>query len=335
MTRPTDTSRRPPSRVVREEVVGGRRDARSVESTGEPFRARDDVTETFSDEAVEPILAGARERLALVALVGEHSRPWIPIESDVVVGRAAECDVRLDDTGLSRRHARFFRRDGRWWVEDLGSVNGTYLDGVRLVAPEPLLDGARVQLGKGCVFRAALQDDLEQAASRRLYDSALTDPLTGLYNRRHLDARLEEELAYSRRHGTPLTVILLDVDFFKRINDTHGHAAGDAVLRVLARLIRTTVRTEDVVARYGGEEIAVLARGIDAPQGLIFADRLRKRIAGANLPWGNHELRVTASFGLATVSAARPYDNVAKLIEAADAALYRAKAEGRNRCRAA
>ncbi|MCB9635543.1 MAG: GGDEF domain-containing protein [Sandaracinus sp.] len=301
----------------------------------EPLFDRSDVTETFSDEPVEPVAVGKRDQLALVALVGEHSRPWIPIEGDVVFGRATEADVRLDDTSLSRKHARFFRRDGRWWLEDLGSANGTYLDGVRLIAPEALHDGARVQLGRGCVFRVALQDDLERAASRRLHDSALTDPLTGLYNRRHLDARLEEELAYSRRHGTPLTVILLDVDFFKRVNDTHGHAAGDEVLRVLGSLIRTTVRTEDVVARYGGEEIAVLARGIDAPQGLLFADRLRKRIAGTNLPWGNHELRVTASFGLATVSSTRPYENVAALFQAADAALYRAKAEGRNRCRAA
>jgi diguanylate cyclase (GGDEF)-like protein len=181
------------------------------------------------------------------------------------------------------------------------------------------------------VFRVSLQDALEHDASRRLHESALTDPLTGLYNRRHLDRRLAEELAFARRHRTALTLMLLDVDHFKRINDRYGHLAGDAVLRVLAKLIQTVVRTEDLVARYGGEEIAVIARGIDRVGAHLFAERLRKRIASTEMPWAGEVLRVTASIGVAVVDGAVDVPALTDVVGAADDALYAAKDSGRNR----
>lgn len=293
------------------------------------MRDGEEATGKIGIESLRPVAVGARDRLALVALVGEHGRPWIPIDADSVIGRDPDVDVRLDDAALSRRHARIFWLAGAWRVEDLGSINGTFVDGQRLTGSRELEDGARLQIGRGCVFRISLQDSLEREASRRLYESTVKDPLTGLHNRRHLDARLEEEVAFARRHGTALSVLLLDVDHFKRVNDTHGHQAGDAVLQVLSALLTKLLRTEDLVARYGGEEIAIAARGTDAVNALILADRIRRRVEAATMPWGGQTLRITVSIGVATWNADL---DVAALLGAADAALYRAKAEGRNRC---
>lgn len=291
----------------------------------------DEVTGTLSTDEASPIPTGPRELLALVALVGEHGRPWIAVSSETVIGRGEDCGLRLDDVAISRRHARIFRSGDRWLVEDLQSQNGTFVDAERLREPRALHDGARLQLGRGTVFRVSLQDALEHDASRRLHESSLTDPLTGLYNRRHLDRRLAEELAFARRHHTAVTLMLLDVDHFKRINDQYGHLAGDAVLRVLAKVIQATVRTEDLVARYGGEEIAVVARGIDRVAAHLFAERLRKRIAMTEMPWNGETLRVTASIGVAVVEGTREVPSVQGVVGAADEALYAAKEGGRNR----
>jgi diguanylate cyclase (GGDEF)-like protein len=291
----------------------------------------DEITGTLPTEEVAPLATGPREHLALVALVGEHGRPWIAVTSATVIGRGDDCELRLDDAAISRRHARIFRDGATWFVEDLQSQNGTFVDAERLRAPRALVDGARLQIGRGTVFRVSLQDALEHDASRRMHESALTDPLTGLYNRRHLDRRLAEELAFARRHRTVLTLMLLDVDHFKRINDRYGHLAGDAVLRVLAKLIQTVVRTEDLVARYGGEEIAVIARGIDRVGAHLFAERLRKRIATTEMPWAGEVLRVTASIGVAVVDGAIEVPALTDFVGAADDALYAAKDAGRNR----
>lgn len=291
----------------------------------------DEVTGTIPTEEASPIPTGPREHLALVALVGEHGRPWIAVGAETIVGRGEDCGLRLDDAAISRRHARIFRSGNDWLVEDLHSQNGTFVDAERLHAPRVLHDGARLQVGRGTVFRVSLQDALEHDASRRLHESSLTDPLTGLYNRRHLDRRLAEELAFVRRHRTALTLMLLDVDHFKRVNDQYGHLAGDAVLRVLAKLIQTTVRTEDLVARYGGEEIAIVARGIDRVAAYMFAERLRKRIAMIEMPWGGEALRVTASIGVAVVEGTREVPGVQDFVGLADEALYSAKENGRNR----
>jgi len=293
----------------------------------------DETTDVVT--AVETPAQGAdrRDRLTLIALVGQHGEPMIPIDGEVAVfGRGRNVDVRLDDPGLSRRHVRFFRMDGGWWIEDLGSRNGTFVDGERLGVPRRLRDGDRIQIGKGCVFRASLHDAVEHAATKRMVDSAVKDPLTQVYNRRHLDDRLTQELAFARRHRTPMSVLLIDVDHFKQVNDVHGHLAGDAVLRVMGKLLQRIVRTEDLVARYGGEEFAVVARGIDARNAAILAERVRRTVEATKFPTAQGILRITVSVGVATFREELRYETVHDLLAAADAGLYRAKEGGRNRC---
>jgi diguanylate cyclase (GGDEF)-like protein len=171
------------------------------------------------------------------------------------------------------------------------------------------------------------------AATAELQRMATTDALTGLWNRRHLLERLEAEAARSRRSGRPLCLAVLDVDHFKRVNDQHGHPAGDEVLRVLAAAIKDAVRTSDVVGRMGGEEFAVLMPETDRAQARIVCERLRKTVgcSPVRLPSGE-SLDVTLSTGVALMAGEEGSD---RLISRADAALYAAKADGRNRVRLA
>jgi len=177
-----------------------------------------------------------------------------------------------------------------------------------------------------------LKDALDTAVERqrRLEEITITDELTGIYNRRFLNARTDEEFAKALRHSTPLTCLLLDLDYFKLVNDNYGHAWGDFVLQEFARLIRARLRQGDVFARYGGEEFVVLLPLTSHVEGLRLADELRALIAATRFIHGGLALGLTVSIGVSTV----PRGDIRSAVEFvadADAALYRAKSTGRNR----
>jgi len=173
---------------------------------------------------------------------------------------------------------------------------------------------------------------LKEALERAEY-LASTDVLTGLLNRRALFERLGQEMARSRRYGTPLSAVLIDLDHFKRINDEHGHAAGDAVLKAVGELISTSVREVDIAGRYGGEELCVLLPQTGLDGALSFAEGLRRKLAALPFDFDGLAKAVTASFGVASLQG-QAGDGQA-LVKAADGALYAAKREGRNRVSAA
>ena len=172
--------------------------------------------------------------------------------------------------------------------------------------------------------------DTLAARNLTLERMANQDPLTGLLNRGHLLTRFQEELSRANRYGEPLSVILIDLDDFKEVNDTWGHQAGDEALRRTARVIRAQGRTSDVFGRYGGEEFLVVATGTPPPQAVRLADRIRSDLAAAEIPLGDTRLRVTASLGVAGKDAADIRQEY-ELIREADQALYRAKKLGKNR----
>ncbi|MFP5502288.1 MAG: GGDEF domain-containing protein, partial [Candidatus Sericytochromatia bacterium] len=157
---------------------------------------------------------------------------------------------------------------------------------------------------------------------------SLRDPLTGLLNRRTLDDALMRMVAFARRSGHPLSLLMLDLDHFKRVNDTHGHEAGDAVLKAFASVLSGSLRASDMAVRYGGEEfLAVLPdTGTDAALGV--AEKLRRAVENLAIPMGEAVVRPTVSIGVATLAAGESGE---ALIGRADRALYRAKGEGRNR----
>jgi diguanylate cyclase (GGDEF)-like protein len=178
-----------------------------------------------------------------------------------------------------------------------------------------------------------LQDELEtknrelESKNVELAALAVTDPLTQLHNRRYFMTRSDEELRRSQRYGGPFTILLLDVDHFKKVNDTHGHQVGDDVLVAVARRLRSTLRSTDVLARYGGEEFVVGLPETSVDGARAIAERLRASIEAEIVPAMGRA--VTASIGVATLLPDTP--SVVAMLESADAALYSAKRAGRNR----
>lgn len=166
-----------------------------------------------------------------------------------------------------------------------------------------------------------------------LEEENITDSLMDIYNRRYLDRRLADEVARARRYNMPLSVLMIDIDHFKKINDTHGHLIGDQILRYLGRLVTDTVRTTDIVARYGGEEIVVIAPNSPADTAARLAERLRMAVESATLATDQSQdekrpIRTTISIGVAFFG--KDIDDARTLIHHADEALYSAKNEGRN-----
>jgi len=173
-------------------------------------------------------------------------------------------------------------------------------------------------------------------ATERLKLAGLTDALTGVHNRRYFESRCLEEVVAACRSGAPLVCMFLDVDHFKKLNDTLGHQAGDEVLGYVARLIKAQLRGSDVVARYGGEEFVVLLPATPLQAGLDTAERIRRIVAAQSVPAKTQEtIRVTVSLGVSmldtTATAEEPSALVADMVSRADKALYEAKATGRNR----
>ncbi len=175
-----------------------------------------------------------------------------------------------------------------------------------------------------------LQDQLREA-NLRLENLAVTDGLTGLFNRRHFDSLLVGELQRSLRYKVPVSVVLVDIDHFKQVNDTYGHSTGDQVLRNLSRVVMGGVRTTDFVARFGGEELAVILTQTPLQGAFEVAERLRAMVAAAPHDYQGKAIFKTASFGVASYDGQGAPVSPEELLGRADQALYRAKHEGRNR----
>lgn len=248
----------------------------------------------------------------------------------LLLGRAPTADILLDDDGVSRFHAVITQEEDAFHIEDLGSKNGVIINGFK-VSSHSLEEGDRIQLGATTLLKFAFHDDVEEQFQRELYQSATIDPLTGIYNRRHVVERLRSECAYARRQSTALSVLMIDLDHFKLVNDSFGHLAGDAVLRETARAIHTALRTEDIIGRYGGEELCVVLRGIERSNAMHAGNRIVQIVRNNVVVYGGKDLRVTVSVGAAT-SLPGTLDTPQELLDAADRALYRAKANGRDRC---
>lgn len=264
----------------------------------------------------------------------------VPASGATSLGRGENCTYRFDDDNVSGLHAQLVVIGDAYMLADQRSTNGTFLNEERITAPARLKNGDRIRLGPSLALRFNLMDEDEQQALVRMYEAALLDGLTRVFNRKHLEERLDTELAFAVRHGAELSVIMLDVDFFKKVNDNHGHPAGDAVLRHVAAQLGKALRTEDLLARYGGEEFVVVTRGTALAEARVVAERLRRAVEESpiELPAAAGaepvRLSVTASLGVAALSECAAKEKPA-LLQLADERLYRAKQSGRNRVCAA
>ena len=249
---------------------------------------------------------------------------------DMIIGRSDTAEILLEDDGVSRKHAKIVRGvDGSVRLVDLQSTNGTFCDGAKIDS-HVLRDGEKVQIGNATILKFSYQDDLEEAFQRQLYESATKDGLTKIFNKKFFLERLRHEVSYALRHSLQLSLLMFDVDFFKKVNDSHGHQAGDHVLIKLAAVVAETIRGEDVFARYGGEEFALILRECSEEKALLLAERLRNLVQATDFSFGEIPIPVTISIGLACLSQGN-YPGPDEVIAAADGYLYAAKRNGRNR----
>ncbi|MCB9736075.1 MAG: GGDEF domain-containing protein [Deltaproteobacteria bacterium] len=287
------------------------------------------ATQIIRRELIE--LAVPEDKQASVLITsGSHIGQTYQLEDDEsVIGRGPECAIVLEDDGISRLHCRFRREDHDTFVlEDLDSTNGTWVNRARIKSCR-IKSGDRIRIGVNTTLRFMLESGDDHGDLRELYQTAIRDALTGVFNKRYLLDRLRAELAYARRHGSPLSVLIFDLDDFKGINDTFGHGAGDTLLAQLGALLLEHTREEDVVARFGGDEFVIVARGTSEAGARDLAERLRRAVLSSVFEDEGRFLRTTLSLGTATTRGeARDIDT---LLREADRALYAAKQQGKNR----
>jgi two-component system cell cycle response regulator len=247
-------------------------------------------------------------------------------EQALVIGRDAETDLRLPSDAVSRRHARVVPSAQGYVLEDLGSTNGTYVNGRRIYAGR-LYRGDQIKIGD-CVLKFLTGDDLENQFHETLHRMAMCDGLTGIYNKRYFLRTLEAEIERAGRRKRPLALVLFDVDHFKKINDTYGHLAGDAVLQGIATRASAEVRQTDCFARYGGEEFALLLGDADLESAAVVAEKIRRLVEARPFTFEKLQIPVTSSFGVAALDEGLDAQG---LVQRADERLYAAKRGGRNR----
>jgi diguanylate cyclase (GGDEF)-like protein len=306
----------------------------SEEKPPAPYLLSDDPDDRTAIVSLSELRSSARklskDRHLLVRVKGAELGRVARLQPEQFrIGRSQECELWLSDDGVSRKHAQITQEGTAHVLEDLGSANGTFVQGQR-VSRQLLRDGDVVQFGPTAVFRYTVTDESQEALLQQLYDASVTDSLTGAHNREHFDTQLRSELSFARRHKAEVSLAFFDVDHFKRVNDTFGHQAGDAVLVALANAISAMIRNEDVFARYGGEEFAVILRGIDGTSCHIVGERLRERVEALRVPFESTVLTVTVSVGCASFAELEDKTPEA-LVSTADRRLYAAKHAGRNR----
>ena len=258
----------------------------------------------------------------------------------MTLGRSPECDVCLESLGVSRRHAELREVGDTVTLYDLGSSNGTHLNEQRIQAPVELKDGDVVRLG-AAVLKFCDRQSQDALLHERLYRLATVDSGTDTYTRKYLLEALEREVRLTRRTGRPLSVMCLDLDNLRAVNNRHGHNAGDLVLRSTATATQERLRGSDILARMGGDEFAVVLPDTELPAAIELAERVRTAVAARSFELATPAQgsattlttttrhRQTVSIGVTQLT--QHTLDVRDLLGAADAMCYAAKRAGRNR----
>lgn len=244
----------------------------------------------------------------------------------ITIGRDESCNIVLDNDKVSRTHARLRVRERGIEFEDMKSTNGSLVND-REVKRIVLKSGDIIKIGS-VMLKFLPEGSAEALYHEEIYRLTINDGLTDIPNRRYFDEFLDREFARARRYERPLSLMLFDVDHFKKINDEFGHLAGDYVLRKLAGTVQKIVRREELLARYGGEEFGVVLIETDIDKAARFGEKIRSTIERAEFTFDAHPIKVTASIGVADLDASMSRES---FVHSADQALYRAKQKGRNR----
>lgn len=249
-------------------------------------------------------------------------------EEELGIGRDDNNHIVVDLDNVSRNHAKISVRHGRFYVSDLGSTNGTYLNDEEVTEEAPLRSGDFVKVG-GAIFKFLSGGNIETLYHEEIYQLTIVDGLTQISNKRYFSEFLEKEMGRCHRYARDLSLIIFDIDHFKKVNDEVGHIAGDFVLRELAQRIKQRVRKEECFARYGGEEFALAMPEVGLEKARQFAEKLRRIVAEQPFVFEARAMPVTISVGVAVMT--RDLSEPEEFVKAADAKMYEAKNAGRNR----
>ncbi|MFZ5472041.1 MAG: diguanylate cyclase [Myxococcota bacterium] len=265
---------------------------------------------------------------ALVVIYGlDLGRKYDLTKEQLVIGRSSKADIQIDQESISRNHAKVSNGQ-QVTIADMGSTNGTYVNDEAITGPYSLRNGDLVKIGR-TIFKFIAGGNIEAAYHDEIYRLTTVDGLTQIFNRRYFEEALERELSRCSRYGRGMSLVMMDIDHFKQINDTYGHLAGDYVLKQLASTVKTKIRREDIFCRYGGEEFALLLPEIDLEGAAAMAEKARKLIEKQRFEFDRQNIPVTISLGVTTLQAGQR--DGADMIRAADAKLYEAKTSGRNK----
>ena len=298
----------------------------------------DPYEETIFDRKLIPTvnLPGRGEQsIVLTVIAGsevDFGKHFVLERKRTAIGREKINDIALSDGKVSKAHCEIsVIRSGRGIEQisllDLDSTNGTYVNG-EAVVQTTLKAGDKIQAGS-TILQLSYSDEIEKEYHAKLFDFAARDALTGLYNKRFIVNELENYCRIARRSNRAFSVILLDIDDFKRINDGHGHLAGDEYLKRLSALIRDTLRDQDIAGRIGGEEFLVVLPETAVEGALQLAVRIRRAVEDFAMDLQGQAVRTTISAGVCQYE--RGMRDVKELLDLADRAMYEAKKAEKNK----
>jgi len=265
----------------------------------------------------------------LITLTGHDAGRVYRLGSyEMLIGRGEQSDIKIHEATVSRKHARLIKASDGVEIFDLRSSNGLTVNGER-VQRQFLQDQDIIGLGSGFSLKFSYMSDSEYFYQSRLFDNASHDSLTKLYNKRYFLGVLERQLLSGRKRRNTTALLMLDLDYFKVINDTYGHVFGDDALRHVSALIRDESRGDDSIGRYGGEEFVMVLTNVDGDGAIRIAERVRQAVENAPLLHNGRVVPLTVSVGVALASEVE--GGAGPLIALADERLYTAKKNGRNR----
>jgi len=312
----------------------------TVDATNYEDDDDDDATRLneFTTSAISSKSAPTYYRPLLIGLAGPNKGMRYQINNHLtIVGRSSSSTWKLNDHAASRQHFRITYENHIapdqvpvCTIDDMGSRNGTELNGEKLKQPITMKERDRISVGQS-VIGFFVRDDEELKQDQSLYLNATQDPLTGLKNRRMLQQYLKYHMKQAEKYSLPLAMILIDIDFFKKVNDTYGHDVGDDALCHLSDILRVSVREDDLLSRWGGEEFGIAMGGVSKDAAAKLAERLRETTELTPMELGedydDDELKMTISVGGAEF---KQGDTIESLFQRCDQALYKAKKNGRN-----
>jgi diguanylate cyclase (GGDEF)-like protein len=269
-----------------------------------------------------------RSRACLVQYSGDTlGRRYLLDAPEITVGRLPTNGIVIQDDSVSREHAKIIARDNTVAIEDLGSSNGTFIQDTPVTSLATLKDGDILRVGN-ILLKYFAHDNIEKVFHDNLYRMATIDAGTQLFNKKYLLETLDSEFRFCSVYARPLSVIYYDLDFFKKVNDVHGHSCGDYILRECAQIAKSCMRADDILARYGGEEFVAVLPNTDSRTAATLAERIRTAIAGYAFVFEGKALTQTVSLGVAQN---RPeFTTALDLLNDADRKLYQSKHAGRN-----